>query len=272
MSSPRRPFLALLALLLLAPLGLRAEPMPLVFGVLNQQSPSLTAERWNPILAYVSRMADVSLRLRMGPTVERTNAMMAAGEFDLAFTNHNFKPEYDALGLKVIARWGSEPSRASIVVVEDSAAKQLADLAGQRVSFPSAHAFLGHAVPLVALKQTGISVEPVFAGNQEGALAQLKARRVEAAAVNSRFAEQYAAREGLHLRAIHVSEPFPDLAIVVHPRLPADVVARLRRALVGMKADPDAAEILRAANCPGFAAADDKDYEQVRRIYREAAE
>lgn len=268
----RRTLVASLALLLLAPIGLRAEPTPLVFGVLNQQSPSLTAERWNPILAYLSRVAEVSLRLRMGPTVERTNAMMAAGEFDLVFTNHNFKPEYDALQLRVIARWGSELARAAITVIDDSPTTRLADLAGRRVSFPSAHAFLGHAVPLVALKQAGITVEPVFAGNQEGALAQLKARRVDAAAVNSRFAEQYAAREGISLRAIHVSEPFPDLAIVVHPRLPAEVVGRLRRALIGMAADPEATEILRAASCPGFAAADDQDYEQVRRIYREAAE
>lgn len=268
----RRSLVSSLALLPLAPVGLRAEAMPLVFGVLNQQSPSLTAERWNPILAHVSRVADVTLRLRMGPTVERTNAMMAAGEFDLVFTNHNFKPEYDALGLRVIARWGSEPSRASIVVVEDSPTQRLAELAGQRVSFPSAHAFLGYAAPLVALKQAGITVEQVFAGNQEGALAQLKARRVEAAAVNSRFGEQYSAREGFKLRTIHVSEPFPDLAIVVHPRLPAAVVARLRAAFVGMAADPDAAEILRTAKCPGFAAADDADYERVRAVYREAAE
>jgi len=103
----RRLFLSSLAAGLLAPTAIRAEPMQLVFGLLNQQSPSLTAERWNPILAYVSRMADVSLRLRMGPTVERTDAMMAAGEFDLVFTNHNFKPEYDALGC------GSSPAGAA---------------------------------------------------------------------------------------------------------------------------------------------------------------
>jgi ABC-type phosphate/phosphonate transport system substrate-binding protein len=58
----------------------------------------------------------------------------------------------------------------------------------------------------------------------------------------------------------------------VHPRVAAEVVARIRRAFTGMKADPDAAEILRAASCPGFVAADDADYERVRTIYREAAE
>ena len=69
-------------------------------------------------------------------------------------------------------------------------------------------AFVAYAVPTVALKKAGVKVEEVFAGSQEGALAQLKAGRVEAAAVNSRFLAQYSEREGvrfrelLHLRAL----------------------------------------------------------------------
>jgi len=265
-------FGVLLASVALLVAGARAETPVLAFGVLNQQSPALTAERWNPVLAYLSRVTGVMLRLRMGPTVERTNAMMAAGEFDLAFTNHNFKPEYDGLGLRVIARWGGEPSHAAIAVLEDGPVARLEDLGGRRVAFPSAHAFLGHAVPAVALKQAGVAVDQLFAGNQEGALAQLKAGRVEAAAVNSRFLEQYAAREGVRLRRIYISEPFPDLAVVVHPRVPAATVALLRRALIGMRDDPDAAEVLRNANCPGFAAADDDAYRRVRAVYREAGQ
>ena len=46
---------------------------------------------------------------------------------------------------------------------------------------------MGYAVPLVALRKARVNVNEVFAGNQEGAMAQLKARRVDAAAVNSRF-------------------------------------------------------------------------------------
>ena len=45
--------MVLLALLFLANLAGAADGKPLVFGVLNQQSPALTAERWNPILHYL---------------------------------------------------------------------------------------------------------------------------------------------------------------------------------------------------------------------------
>jgi phosphonate transport system substrate-binding protein len=246
-----------------------AQEPPLIFGVLNQQSPALTAERWNPILHYVSSVSGVPLKLKMGPTVQDTDAMMGRGEFDFAYTNHNFQSEYDAIGYKVIARWGGEPIRAVIAVPLDSPVQDLRQLAAQRVAFPSPDAFVGYAVPVVALKKAGVRVEEVFAGNQEGALAQLKARRVAAAAANSRFLSQYAEREGFRVREIFVSDPYPELAVIAHPRVPAPVVEKVRQALLGMKDDPNAAPLLARVKFRGFDPATDRDYEGVRLIYRQ---
>jgi len=245
-----------------------AQQAPLLFGVLNQQSPALTAERWNPILHYVTSTSGVPLRFRMGATVNETNALMGRGEFDLIFTNHNFQTEYDAIGYRVIARWGGDSIRSVVAVAPDSPITRLEQLAGKKVTFPSRDAFVGYAVPVVALTKAGVQVEEVFAGNQEGAMAQLKARRVEAAAVNSRFLTQYSEREGVRFRAIFTSEPFPELAVVAHPRLPAAVVDKVRQALLAMKMDPAAGPILEQAKSPGFEAATDRDYDGVRRVYR----
>lgn len=241
---------------------------PLVFGVLNQQSPALTAERWNPILHYLASVTGIPLVLKMGATVVETNAMMAKGAFDLMFTNHNFQSEFDGLGYKVIARWAGEPIRTVIAAPADSPVRDLRELDGKAVAFPSREAFVGYAVPLVALRGAKVTVTEVFAGNQEGAMAQLKARRVEAAAVNSRFLAQYAEREGLRFREIYVSEGYPELAVIVHPRIPAATVEKIRRALLGMADDPAAAPIMARIRFKGFAAATDKDYDGVRRVYR----
>ncbi len=263
-------FVALSLLLVVLPVTGRAlgQPAPLVFGVLNQQSPALTAQRWNPILHYVSSVSGVPLRLKMGSTVHETDVMMGRGEFDFIYTNHNFQTEYDALGYRVIARWGGEPIRCVIAVPLDSPVQGLAALKGRRVAFPSPDAFLGYAVPTVALKKAGVRVEEIFAANQEGALAQLKARRVDAAAVNSRFLAQYSERESVRFRELYTSEPYPELAVVVHPRVPAAVVEKVRHALLGMKHDPGADAIRQRAQSPGFERATDRDYEGVRRVYR----
>jgi phosphonate transport system substrate-binding protein len=254
--------------LLLAAGPAHGQPAPLAFGVLNQQSPALTAERWNPILHYVGTAAGIPLQLRMGRTVQETDAMMGRGDFDFVFTNHNFQSDFDAVPFKVLARWAGEPIRAVIAVPADSPIHHLHELGGKRVSFPSSDAFAAYAVPLVALKRAGVQVEEVFGGNQEGTLAQLKAKRVEAAAVNSRFLAQYAERERVEFREIYVSEGFPDLAVIAHPRVPAATVERVRRALLGMAADPAAASILTQTKSKGFEPATDRDYEGVRRIYR----
>jgi phosphonate transport system substrate-binding protein len=269
----RYPTKLLFALVvLLHPWTASAQQAPLAFGVLNQQSPALTAERWNPILHYASTVSGVPLQLKMGRTVQDTDAMMARGEFDFVFTNHNFQSEFDTLGFKVIARWAGEPIRAVIAVPADSPIQNLHQLEGKRVSFPSTDAFVAYAVPLVALKRAGVRVEQVFGGNQEGTLAQLKAKRIEAGAVNSRFLSQYAEREHVQFREIYVSEGFPDLAVIAHPRVPAATVERVRRALLGMSGDPVAAPVLILAKSKGFEPAVDRDYDGVRRVYRLAGQ
>jgi phosphonate transport system substrate-binding protein len=204
----------------------------------------------------------------MGPTVQDTDAIMGRGEFDFVFTNHNFQSEFDGVGYKVIARWSGEPIRGVIAVHADSPIRQLRQLAGQRVAFPSRDAFVAYAVPRLALKSAGVAIHEVFAANQEGALAQLKARRVDAAAVNSRFLEQYQKREDVAFRTIFVSDEYPDLAVIVHPRVPAAVVERVRQTLIGMKADPVAAPVLARARFQGFDPATDREYEGVRKVYR----
>jgi phosphonate transport system substrate-binding protein len=240
---------------------------PLLFGVLNQQSAIQTAEKWNPILRYLSHKTGIPLQLKMGATVTLTDAMMGREEFDLVFTNHNFQTEFDGK-YKVLVRWAGKPIHSELVVRDDSAIRQIGDLQGLAVAMPSKEAFVGYAVPMVALKEAGMTVTTRFAGNQDGALAQLKARQVDAAAVNSRFLEAYAQREHLAYRTVFKSEPFFELPVLIHPRLPSRQAAALQRALLSMRDDPAAQSVLSQADCPGFEPAEEQDYDNVRRIYR----
>lgn len=245
----------------------KPEPRMMIFGVLNQQSAIQTAERWNPILRYLAQKTGIRLHLKMAPTVDLTDAMMGREEFDLVFTNHNFQTEFDGK-YKVLARWDGKPIHGTLVVLDESPVRAIKDLQGLAVAFPSADAFVAYAVPMVALKEAGVTVVTRFAGNQDGALAQLKARQVAAAAVNSRFLECYARRENLRYRTIYLSEPHHELPILIHPRVPAEQASALRRALLEMRDDPAALAVLKAAESQGFVVAEERDYDDVRRIYR----
>lgn len=266
-----------LALLWLLGLGgaAWAADEPLAFGVLNQRSALLTAQYWNPILAHVGARSGVPLQLKMGRTAPETTQMTVRGEFAFVYTNHLFTPKRDRLGFKVIARPATKAIRGAVVVAEDSPIRSLAELNGREVAFPSAEAFVGYWVPMDALVKAGVGVTPSFAGNQEGAMGQLKAGRVAAAGVNATVMENFARRENFRYRTIWLSEPYLDLAIMAAPQVPKDKVEAVRRAFLGMARDEEGrkileagAELLKLDGELGFVAAEDRDYDSYRRYYR----
>lgn len=252
-----------------------ATAQALRFGVLNQRSPQLTAQYWNPILDHVSRKSGVALELRIGKSAPDTTAMAVRGELDLYYTNHLFNAERDALGWQVFGRAAGEGIRAELVVAADSPVTTLAQLQDKGVVFASPEAFVGYWVPMDALLKAGVRVKPQFAGNQEGAMAQLRSGAAAAAGVNAKVMAEYARREGLPYRSLWSSERYLDLALMAHPRVPASAVERLRAAFVGMAQDPEGRRVLEVAaglvkqQPPlGFVAAENRDYDNYRSFYR----
>jgi phosphonate transport system substrate-binding protein len=255
--------------------GAAAEHGPYYFGVLNQRSVALTAQYWNPILAYVSSRSGVPLVLKMGKTAVETTDMTVRGEFAFAYTNHLFTPERVKLGFRVIARTTEPSIRATIVVPADSALGALGDLHGKSVVFPSHEAFVGYWVPMDAFLKAGVAVTPSFAGNQEGAIAQLQAGKVEAAAVNAQVLEDYARREGFVYRTLWTSEGYHGLPIMASASVPRAKVEAVRQAFIHMGEDAEGqralragAELLKLKEPVAFVPATDRDYENYRRFYQ----
>lgn len=244
------------------------------FGVLNQRSLTLTAEYWNPILEWVSRRSGVPLTLKIARTANETTDMAVRGELAFVLSNHLFTPERDRLGFSVIARQEGEGIRGQIVVRADSPIRRIEELAGLSVAFPNPYAFVGYFLTYDALLRAGVEVRPVFAGNQEAAMAQLKHGKVAAAGINHQVMADYARREDLAYRVLWQSEPYHDLAVMAHPAVPERVRQAVREALLALKNDPEGRRVLAEAAAKlgvparGFVAADDRDYEPYRRFFR----
>lgn len=240
------------------------------FGVLNQQPPAATAELWNPILRYVREKTGISLRLRMGPTVQDTDRMTAAGVFDFLYSNHNFDPRFGQADYQPIAKWGGHPLVGQIVVLADSPLKTLGDLQGKRVAFPSRDAFIAYRVTMYELKAKGISVIPVFGATQAGTAVMLEMAGADAASLNKLFADQFQARNSIRFRVLYQSEDWPNIPVLAHHRVPAEVTNAVRQTLVQMAEDPEGKALLRKLSIPGFLPAANSDYDSTRRLYQEA--
>jgi phosphonate transport system substrate-binding protein len=251
-----------------------ADGGSLTFGVVSQRSPILTAQYWNPILRYVSAKSGVPLELRLTRTSQEHAEQVARGALDFIYSNHHFAPENARAGYRVIARPAQAAVTGQIVVLADSPIRSLDDLHGGEVAFPSKAAFFGYNLPRDALARRGIVVQARFAGNQEGAMAQLKAGRAIAAGVHSQVMREFARREGVEYRVLWNSAPFHNLPVCAAASVPAAAVQAVRDALIGMANDPVGARVLAESAALtreeppfGFVAATDADYTNLRRSY-----
>ena len=267
--------LIIVVLVLVAGTRAWAQSQPLSFGVIIHRSPTLTAQFWNPILRYVSARSGVPLQLKVASTGPEHTAMVGHGALDFLYSNHNFIKENEASGYRVFARPQGNAGRGEIVVLADAPIHSLADLAGKEVSFPHTAAFLGYHLPMDALLRLGVQVKPLFAGNQEGAMGQLKAGRTIAAGVSAEVMQAFATREQLAYRVLWRSEEYLNLALSAHPAIPEAKVQAVRDAFVHMAGDPEGAKVLASSaetikqTTPlGFIAAHDSDFDNMRQFYR----
>jgi phosphonate transport system substrate-binding protein len=211
----------------------------------------------------------------MGKSAPETSAMTGRGEFDYVYSNQIFMPSVAGAGYRVIVRPLDATIRGQIVVAASSPVKKLHQLEGTVIGFPSATAFVGYAVPMNALLQRGMHITPVFAGNQEGIMGQLKAGRVSAAAVNSTIMRDYAEREHFRYRVLWSSDSYLNLPIAAQRRIPRAEQEAVAAAFVAMANDPKGRQIL--ASCAavisqkppyGFVRANDRDYQNYRHYYQ----
>jgi phosphonate transport system substrate-binding protein len=266
--------LCVVSLLALAAPGW-SQNQPLSFGVIIWRSPTLTAQFWNPILRYISDKSGVPLQLKVAHTGPEHTAMVRRGEYDFLYSNHNFIKENEESGYRVFARPKEEASTGEIVVLKDSPIRSLTDLEGQEVVFPHTAAFLGYHLPMDALLRKGIQVKVHFAGNQEGAMGQLKAGRVVAAGVNAEVMRAFARRENLAYRTLWTSDKYLSLALSALPSVPAETVKAVRDAFLKMADDPEGAKVLassanllKQARPMRFIASKDSEYDNMRKFYR----
>lgn len=264
-----------LAITLLAVTAVQADDRVWSFGVLNQRSIGLTAEYWNPILKYVSTKSGIPLRLALAKTAPETDAMIHRGTLDFVYSNTIFTPRNEIAGYRTFARPIGPPMQGQIVTLKNSKIHSLKDLEQLEVGFPSLIAFAGYALPMNALLKQKIVVKPIFAGNQEGIMAQLKFGRVLAAGVNSKVMRDFAERENIAYRVLWTSESYLDLPIAAHPRVPKKAVTAVRNAFLGMHQDAEGLKILQAGaarlkQAPpyGFVPTDDHEYQNYREFFR----
>jgi phosphonate transport system substrate-binding protein len=217
------------------------------FGVVPHRSALLTAQYWNPVLDYVGMKAGVTLQLEIARSTAANAAAVEQGAYDFSYSYLMFRPKALSQKYRVILQPRSGDIRSQIITLENSPIKTVKDLEGREMGFPSKSGFIAYALPMDYLLRQKITVKPVFGGNQEGILGQLKAGQVVAVGVSSQVMKAFAARENMTYKVIWESRPYDDLPIAVHPRVPSDIAGKIQAAFIAMSNDLEGKKILIAS-------------------------
>lgn len=239
----------------------------LTFGIAPQQAATELARLWTPMLARLSSKTGYVFEFKTAQDIVTFEQRIKAGEYDFAYYNPVVYAMYRENGYQAVARERDTQLVGIIVVPKDSRYKNLKDLEGATMAFPSPGAFAASVLPQMSLKQSRVSVVPMYVSTHESVYLTVARGLYPAGGGIIKTFNQADPAVRDQLRILWKSDPYTPHPIAVHPRVPKEVTQRVLAALLSMTDDPEGAALLKNAGFKGFMAAKDSDYEDIRHLY-----
>ncbi len=274
--TPRTTMLMLTLLLLLSPGvfngAIASAERGYSFGVF----PYLSAARLEPIYVplgiEMGQALDRDVKFGTSTQFNKFFARLEKQSFDIALIQPFWYPAaVDRFNYLPLARF-DEPLTSSIMVLDGSPIKNVADLRDKIIATPPAFVPVVHMarrelrtrglnpdqdLELKAFRTVDSCFQQVVIGNATGCVAPHFAQTV---------IEQ---KLGISLRTVLKTPSIPNLSFVVHSRVPAEERAKLKKMLLSWGDDEDERELLQLMNTRRLVPAEDQEYDTVRDFIRQ---
>ena len=244
-----------------------AAPPSFSFGVLPQIAPAELAGAWVPLIKLLAARAGLDLRFATTPNIPTFEARLAEGEYDFAYMNpYHYTVFAVKPGYVAFAHEKGRRLNGIVVVAKDAPYRQLADLAGHEIAFPSPRSFAATLLVQAELARAGIATVPKFVGSHESVYLNVAQGLIAAGAGIPRTLESMDGPVRARLRLLWSSALYTPHALAAHPRVPAAAVAALRAAMISADADTDGRAALRGVGFMGIEAVRPSDWDDVRSL------
>lgn len=246
---------------------------PFTLGVVPQFPAVEVQRRWSPITAWLEQACNARIELVYSSSIPEFERRFTEGQFDLAFVNpYHAVMARKAQGYQPLVRDGASALKGILVIKADGPIRQLQDLQGATITFPSPNAF-GASLYMRALleREHGIRFTARYSKTHTNAYRHVLAGEAKAAGGITATLQAESPAVQQQLRVLYETPEASPHPLASHPCVPA----AFRRCLIDSMTKsslPEAVKpLLAAALLPKPVAADyARDYQPLEKLALEA--
>lgn len=246
--------------------GLSAAQKTYTLAVVPQMKISEIYERWNPFVKKLSQETGMNFELKPYDTMSQFDASLVKGSSDFAFMNP-YQAMKHGKTFKPLIR-DKTPLVGIIVVKKEGGAQSVGELSGKQIAFPDPNAFAASLYLRALLTNTEkIPFTPIYVKTHGNVYRTVILDKAAAGGgVNSTLNKETDDIKG-KLRILYETPGTPPHALAAHSRIPADVRAKVTKALMKMSQDRTNAELFKNVQMPEPVEADyEKDYAHLKKL------
>ncbi len=251
----------------------------LTLALTPSRDPTALKEAGDAFARTITQISGVPIKAIVASDYAGVIEALRGGRVELAFVHPvGYVLANREAGCQILVRdiWqGKVAYTARFYVRKDRGIQRVEDLRGKTVAFVDPASSSGYIYPMVLLIKQGLVrdrdpksffKDALFTGTHEAALQSVLHGRVDAAASFDKAPEIHLKDPALvaQLSWVGETDEIPEAGICARPGVPAEPLARVKRALLAITGPEHAALLKQIYDIDGFIEASDRDYEPVR--------
>jgi phosphonate transport system substrate-binding protein len=244
------------------------------FGLIPLYTPQLMYEKFQPLMEYLSANTPYRFKMRLTKDYKGIISLLQEGRIDIALLGSASyvaardisKVEVTPI-LKCLNSDGNPFYRSIIITRKDKEINNISELQGKSLAFASRWSTSGATVPLYYLYNNGIDLKALsmyfHLRYHDSVVREVLKGNYDAGAVIDTIAYSY---KDKGLKFIFISEPIPELTIVVRKGASNTLGDYVRNALLKLKSDDPELKEWGEEIRYGFADAFDSDFDSIRNM------
>ena len=221
---------------------------------------------WSPILQYIEKNSDISLRFATTRNINTFEKRIESGKYDIAYMNpYHYTVSHESQGYNAFAKAKKKRLKGIIVVLKDSPYRSIKDLENSELAFPS-NAFAANLVPTAVLSKANLSFSSKYVSSHDSVYRNIARGRYPAGGGVLRTFKNTSPEYRDKLRILWKSNGYTPHAFAAHPRVPKSIVEKLQKAFIKMDQDPRGKALLKKIRLKGIEKGTDKEWDDVRAL------